>query len=54
MRHIRTRDFTGIRPWDALPVATIGGASVRLHWTDATYRWQLNDGEEVFFVVEGT
>ena len=54
MRYIRTSEFKGVRPWDALPLATIDGASVRLHWTDAPYRWHVNDGEEVFFVVEGT
>ena len=54
MRHIRTREFTGIRPWDALPLATVEGASVRLHWTDGPYRWHVNDGEEVFFVIDGT
>jgi mannose-6-phosphate isomerase-like protein (cupin superfamily) len=54
MRHIRTSDFKGIRPWDALPLGTIDGTSVKLHWTDAPYPWHVNDGEEVFFVVEGT
>lgn len=54
MRHIRTRSFNGIRPWDALPLATIDGTSVKVHWTDAPYRWHVNDGEEVFFVIDGT
>ena len=50
----RTRDFTGTRAWDAVHLATIDGAPVKLHWTDQPYRWHVNDGSEVFLVVEGT
>lgn len=53
MRHVRTSEFTGVRPWDALPLAAIDGVGVKLHWTDAPYRWHVNEGDEVFFVVEG-
>ena len=28
--------------------------SVRLHWTDKPYKWHINDGEEVFAVMDGT
>ena len=30
------------------------GATVRLHWTDAPYEWHVNDGTEVFAVLDGT
>lgn len=49
----RSRDFTGNKPWAATDIASMNGISVRLHWTDAPYRWHVNDGEEVFTVLDG-
>lgn len=54
MRIIDARTFRPDRPWAALDIAVIGGATVRLHWTDRPYRWHVNDGEEVFVVLDGT
>lgn len=53
MRVIRPTDFTGDKAWDALPVEEIEGATVRLHWTDKPYIWHVNDGAEVFVVLDG-
>ena len=53
MRIVRAADFTGVRAWDADLIATIGGATVRLHWTDEPYVWHVNDGDEVFAVLDG-
>jgi len=53
MRFIASADFTPDRPWDALNLATISPATVRLHWTDSEYVWHRNDGTEVFVVVAG-
>jgi mannose-6-phosphate isomerase-like protein (cupin superfamily) len=50
---IEARNFTAERPWGALDIAAIEGASVRLHWTDESYRWHVNDGAEVFVVLDG-
>jgi mannose-6-phosphate isomerase-like protein (cupin superfamily) len=36
-----------------MDLAVIEGASVRLHWTDQPYKWHVNDGREVFLVIEG-
>jgi mannose-6-phosphate isomerase-like protein (cupin superfamily) len=47
------RTFTADRAWGARDLAEIEGASVRLHWTDQPYRWHVNDGAEVFVVLEG-
>ena len=47
------RTFTAERAWGARDLAEIEGASVRLHWTDQPYRWHVNDGAEVFVVLEG-
>jgi mannose-6-phosphate isomerase-like protein (cupin superfamily) len=47
------RTFTAERPWGARDLAEIDGASVRLHWTDQPYKWHVNDGREVFLVLDG-
>lgn len=52
-RFISPGDFKADRAWGALPVASFNGMTVRLHWTDSPYRWHVNDGEEVFVVLEG-
>lgn len=54
MSHYRSRDFTANRPWGALDIAHMNGISVRLHWTDQPYHWHVNEGEEVFAVLDGT
>ncbi len=53
MKVIRSREFTAARPWGALDIANMGGITSRLHWTDQPYRWHINDGEEVFAVLDG-
>jgi mannose-6-phosphate isomerase-like protein (cupin superfamily) len=53
MKIIRSRDFTASRAWGALDIANMGGITSRLHWTDQPYRWHVNDGEEVFVVLDG-
>ncbi len=45
--------FRADRAWGALDLAEIDGATVRLHWTDAPYVWHVNDGAEVFVVLDG-
>ncbi len=53
MRFITAGEFTGTAAWDALPVANMHGITTRLHWTDKPYKWHVNDGEEVFVVLDG-
>ncbi|RMX14940.1 cupin [Vandammella animalimorsus] len=50
---IRSRDFSAERPWGSLPIANMNGVTVKLHWTDQPYIWHVNDGEEVFAVMDG-
>ena len=50
---IRSREFKGTRAWDALPVAAMNGITTRLHWTNEPYKLHVNDGEEVFAVLDG-
>lgn len=53
MKFTSPRDFTSTKAWDALAIAEVEGATIRLHWTDRPYRWHVNDGAEVFVVLEG-
>lgn len=53
MDFVTARDFTGRHAWDALPIGAVEGAGVRLHWTDRPYVWHVNDGAEVFVVLDG-
>lgn len=53
MKIIRSKDFTGDRPWAALDIANMNGITTRLHWTDQPYKWHVNDGQEVFVVLDG-
>ncbi|WP_320823900.1 cupin [Reinekea sp.] len=50
---IRSRDFTAPDAWGALDIANMGGITTRLHWTDKPYQWHINDGQEVFVVLDG-
>lgn len=47
------RAFRATHAWGAREIATIEGATVRLHWTDRPYVWHVNDGSEVFVVLDG-
>lgn len=54
MRIVRSKAFVADRPWGALDIAEMNGITTRLHWTDRPYRWHVNDGQEVFVVLDGT
>jgi mannose-6-phosphate isomerase-like protein (cupin superfamily) len=53
MKIVRSKTFTAERPWGALDIAKMNGITTRLHWTDQPYKWHVNDGEEVFAVLDG-
>ncbi|CAB3761568.1 cupin domain-containing protein [Paraburkholderia humisilvae] len=53
MKIIRSRSFTAECPWGALDIANMRGITTRVHWTNQPYRWHINDGEEVFAVLDG-
>ncbi len=53
MKIIRPKAFTAERAWGALDIANMHGITTRLHWTDKPYKWHINDGEEVFVVLDG-
>lgn len=53
MNITHAKQFTAEQAWGALDIACMNGISTRLHWTDQPYRWHINDGEEVFVVLDG-
>jgi mannose-6-phosphate isomerase-like protein (cupin superfamily) len=50
---IRSKEFISDRSWGARDIASMNGISTRLHWTKEPYKWHVNDGEEVFVVLDG-
>jgi mannose-6-phosphate isomerase-like protein (cupin superfamily) len=53
MKIIRSSTFTASHAWGAIEIANMNGITTRLHWTDEPYKWHVNDGEEVFAVLDG-
>lgn len=53
MQIIRSKEFSADRAWGAKEIANMQGITTRLHWTDKPYKWHINDGEEVFAVLDG-
>lgn len=53
MKIIRSKQFKADRAWGATEIANMHGITTRLHWTDEPYQWHVNDGEEVFAVLDG-
>ncbi|WP_027995335.1 cupin [Simplicispira psychrophila] len=53
MTVFRAKDFSAERAWDSLDIAQMNGISVRMHWTDQPYSWHVNDGQEVFAILDG-
>lgn len=53
MKVFQSKKFTGKRAWEAIDVANMNGITTRIHWTDKPYKWHINDGEEVFAVLDG-
>lgn len=53
MEVIRSKEFTASKAWGARDIANMSGITTRLHWTDQPYKWHVNDGEEVFVVLDG-
>ena len=53
MNVVRGRQFRAERAWGAQAIANMAGVTTRLHWADQPYVWHVNDGEEVFVVLDG-
>lgn len=53
MKIIRAKEFKADVAWGATDIANMSGITTRLHWSDKPYKWHVNDGEEVFVVLDG-
>lgn len=53
MRVIRSAQYTAEKAWGAVDIANMNGITTKLHWTDKPYKWHINQGEEVFVVLNG-
>ena len=53
MKMVRSKEFTADRAWGAVDVANMNGITTRVHWTDQPYQRHVDDGEEVFAVLDG-
>jgi hypothetical protein len=52
-RIVRAREFSSERARATLPLAAIDSVTACLHWTDQPHRWHVNEGAEVFAVLDG-
>ena len=50
---IRSKKFSADRAWGSRQIANMQGVTTKIHWTNAPYKWHVNDGEEVFVVLDG-
>ncbi len=53
MNIIKSKDYRPKNAWDSQLISNMNGITVKLHWTDKPYIWHVNDGEEVFAVLDG-
>ncbi|ABG40568.1 MAG: cupin [Alteromonadaceae bacterium] len=53
MEIIRSKKFTASLPWGSMKIANMNGITTKLHWANEPYRWHVNEGEEVFAVLDG-
>ncbi len=53
MKITRSHTFRPDTAWDALDIASMGTVTTRLYWADQPYKWHINDGPEVFAVLDG-
>ena len=53
MNIIRSKEFTPADAWGSKLISNMNGTTIKLHWTDKPYKWHINDGEEVFAVLDG-
>jgi mannose-6-phosphate isomerase-like protein (cupin superfamily) len=53
MEITRASKFNADQAWGSKTIACMQGVSTKLHWTDQPYKWHINDGQEVFVVLDG-
>lgn len=53
MEITRSKEFKSNKAWDSKFISNMNGITTKLHWTDKPYKWHINDGEEIFVVLDG-
>ncbi len=53
MEITRAAHFRADQAWGSKSIACMQGVTTKLHWTDQPYKWHVNDGQEVFVVLDG-
>lgn len=53
MEITRASQFSASDAWGSKCIANMQGITTKLHWTDQDYIWHVNDGQEVFVVLDG-
>jgi mannose-6-phosphate isomerase-like protein (cupin superfamily) len=53
MKIIKSKEFKAKNAWDSIQIANMQGITTKLHWTNQAYKWHVNDGQEVFVVLDG-
>ena len=53
MKIIKSKEFHPKEAWASKFIANMNGITTKLHWTNKPYKWHINDGEEVFVVLDG-
>ena len=53
MKIIKSKEFKPKNAWDSQEIANMNGITTKIHWTDKPYKWHINDGAEVFVVLDG-
>ena len=53
MKIIRGKEFKATSAWGSQEIANMDGITTKIHWTDKSYKWHVNDGQEVFVVLDG-
>ncbi len=53
MKIIKSKEFKPKNAWDSQLISNMNGTTVKIHWTDKPYIWHINDGDEVFAVLDG-
>ncbi len=51
---IKSKQFKAEKAWGSKSIANMNGITTKLHWTNEPYKWHINDGEEVFVVLDGS
>ena len=54
MQTFDIRQLVGPSDWSGPTYSGFGDAAVKLRWIKDAYKWHMNDGPEIFLVLDGT